>query len=189
MSKKPVHPPYLAKKLLSFMRRYSEEYSSGGDLVEEYREIAKERGKCTACLWYWWHVLYAIHTYILLQIEIGGTMFTNYLKIALRNMKRHKGYSFINIASLALGIACCFLISSLIIYELSYDDFHENSADIYRMNMDVTERGRQYYESWTPDILRQELISEYPEIVLASRINRLESSSVSNGEKVFNKAK
>ena len=133
MSKKPVHPPYLAKKLLSFMRRYSEEYSSGGDLVEEYRGIAKERGKCVAYLWYWCQVLYAIPTYILLQIEFGGTMFKNYLKIALRNIRRNKGYSFINISGLAVGLACFILISLWINFEISYDRFRKNSNELYQV--------------------------------------------------------
>ena len=147
MSKKPVHPPYLAKKLLSFMRHYSEEYSCVGDLVEEYREIARERGKCIAYLWYWWQVLYAIPTYILLQIEFGGTMFKNYFKIALRNMKKHKSFSFINIAGLAFGIACSLLIFRYVIFEMSYDNYHKDADRIYRINMNMKHQNRETNES------------------------------------------
>jgi putative ABC transport system permease protein len=100
-------------------------------------------------------------------------MLKHYLKIAFRIIKSHKGYSFINIASLALGMACCFLISALIIYELSYDNFHENSANIYRVNRDVFERGRQYYVDMTPNRLMQALIDEYPEHVYYDRIRRV----------------
>jgi putative ABC transport system permease protein len=46
-------------------------------------------------------------------------MFISYLKIALRNLKKHKGYSFINIAGLAIGMACCILIMALVENELS----------------------------------------------------------------------
>ncbi len=46
-------------------------------------------------------------------------MFKNYLKIALRNIKRHKGLSFINITGLAIGMACCILITVLVENELS----------------------------------------------------------------------
>ncbi len=46
-------------------------------------------------------------------------MFKNYLKIALRNIKRHKGLSFINITGLAIGMACCILITALMENELS----------------------------------------------------------------------
>jgi putative ABC transport system permease protein len=112
-------------------------------------------------------------------------MLKHYLKIAFRIIKSHKGYSFINIASLALGMACCFLISALIIYELSYDNFHENSANIYRVNRDVFERGRQYYVDMTPNRLMQALIDEYPEIIHATREKGFGIPIVSNGEKSF----
>ncbi|MGH7452081.1 MAG: hypothetical protein ACRENG_12095 [bacterium] len=45
-------------------------------------------------------------------------MFKNYLKIALRNLFKHKAYSFINIAGLAVGLACCLLISLYVKDEL-----------------------------------------------------------------------
>jgi len=60
-------------------------------------------------------------------------MFKNYIKIALRNIKRQKGYSFINIAGLAIGMACCILIHLWVQDELSYDRYHENADRIYRI--------------------------------------------------------
>ena len=64
-------------------------------------------------------------------------MLKNYLKIAVRNIKRNKIYSFINIAGLAIGIACCLLILLYIQDELSYDRFHKNADRIYRINTDL----------------------------------------------------
>jgi len=60
-------------------------------------------------------------------------MFQNYIKIALRNLARNKVYSGINIFGLALGVACCLLLSLYIQDEMSYDKHHERSEDIYRM--------------------------------------------------------
>lgn len=60
-------------------------------------------------------------------------MFKNYLKIALRNLKNHKGYSFINIAGLAVGLVCCILILLWVLDELSYDRYHKNADRIYRI--------------------------------------------------------
>jgi len=60
-------------------------------------------------------------------------MFKNYLKIALRNIGRHKGYSFINIAGLAIGMAVCILILMFVRAELSYDTHHEHKDRIYRI--------------------------------------------------------
>ena len=60
-------------------------------------------------------------------------MFRNYFTIAVRHLNRRKGYSFINVTSLALGIACCLLILLYIRDELSYDRFHDKADRIYRV--------------------------------------------------------
>ena len=64
-------------------------------------------------------------------------MLKNYFKIAFRNLWRHKGFSFINIMGLTVGMAACFLIFLYIKFELSYDDFHEKKDRIYRMVADI----------------------------------------------------
>ncbi|MCJ7579394.1 MAG: ABC transporter permease, partial [Candidatus Aminicenantes bacterium] len=61
-------------------------------------------------------------------------MLKNYLKVAFRNMKRHKNVSFINITGLAIGITCCILILLWVQDELSFDQFHKNADNIYRIN-------------------------------------------------------
>lgn len=64
-------------------------------------------------------------------------MLKNYLKIALRNFQRQTFYSLINIGGLAIGLACAFLILSWVEDELSYDQFHKNKNEIYRVIMDL----------------------------------------------------
>ncbi len=66
-------------------------------------------------------------------------MIYNYIKIAIRNLKRNKVYSIINIAGLSIGLACCMLILLYNKDEVSYDRFHKNASEIYRItskNMD-----------------------------------------------------
>lgn len=60
-------------------------------------------------------------------------MFKNYLKIAFRNILKHKVYSLINILGLAIGMACSILILLWVRDELSYDRFHANAESIYRV--------------------------------------------------------
>lgn len=60
-------------------------------------------------------------------------MFKSYLKTTLRSIKKHVGYSLINIMGLAIGMACCILILLFVFDELSYDKFHENHDRIYRV--------------------------------------------------------
>jgi len=97
-------------------------------------------------------------------------MFKNYLKIAIRNIRKHKGYSFINIVGLAIGMACCILIILYIAHELSYDRFHENADRIYRMGIDAKMGGSPILaplsNAPSPLVLKQ----DYPEVLDAVRI-------------------
>jgi len=64
-------------------------------------------------------------------------MYKNYFTIAWRTFLKSKGYSFINIAGLAVGLSACLLIGLYVKHELSYDRFHEKAARIYRVNMEL----------------------------------------------------
>jgi len=70
-------------------------------------------------------------------------MFVHYLKIALRNITRNKLFSIINISGLAIGMACSLLIMLYVYDELSYDRFHKNADNIYRVvtDTDITQSG------------------------------------------------
>ena len=60
-------------------------------------------------------------------------MFRNYFKTAFRNLARNKVYSFINIAGLSMGLACAMLIMLYVKDEVSFDRFHKNASNIYRI--------------------------------------------------------
>ena len=76
-------------------------------------------------------------------------MFLNYLKIALRNLRKRKGYAGINIIGLAIGIAAGLLILKYVSYELSYDDFHAQGEYIYRVRYDFVRDGELVFKSAT----------------------------------------
>jgi putative ABC transport system permease protein len=113
-------------------------------------------------------------------------MLRNYIKIAFRNIIRHKGYSFINIAGLAVGMAACILILLWVRHELSYDRFHENAESIYRVVENQYYSGNQLFPvAVTPAPLAQALKEEFPEIVSSTRL-LYTTVSVAYGERVFN---
>ncbi|QMU31214.1 ABC transporter permease [Adhaeribacter radiodurans] len=90
-------------------------------------------------------------------------MLQNYLKIALRNLLRHKAFSFINILGLALGMTCSILIMLWVQDETSYNKFHKNGPQLYRimanLNWGETQTGNN-----TPQPLGEALRKDIPEI-------------------------
>jgi putative ABC transport system permease protein len=176
----PKKPPRIAASLLGWILPSKDRDFLLGDYKESFQRKLEEKGVLSASLWYWGQLMHTAPAYFFESLYWRMVLLKNYLIIAFRNTRRHKGYSFISIASLAMGLACCFLISGLIIYELSYDNFHENSANTYRVNRDVFERGRQYYVSMTPYQLMQGLLDEYKEITHATREKTMGVSLVGN---------
>jgi len=97
-------------------------------------------------------------------------MIRNYIKIALRNLSRHKGYSLINIAGLAIGMACCILILLWVQDELSFDRFHENADSIYRVIQDIKFSDHSTTWAITQGPLGPSLKEDFPEIVNFTRV-------------------
>ncbi len=64
-------------------------------------------------------------------------MFKNNLKIALRNLIKHKSYALINVLGLTIGMTCCLLIFLYVNHEMTYDSFHLNSGRIFRVVTDI----------------------------------------------------
>ncbi|MFC2084071.1 ABC transporter permease [Bacteroidota bacterium] len=91
-------------------------------------------------------------------------MIRNYLKIALRNIRKHKGYSFINIFGFAAGITCCLLITMYVMDELSYDKFYPNAERIYRVAHYGVLNDRIDQTARTSPPLAQVLAEEFPEV-------------------------
>jgi len=98
-------------------------------------------------------------------------MLLNYIKIAFRNMVRQKFYSSINIIGLAIGIGCCLLIFLFVRNELSYDKFHQNAGNIYRVYVteDPPDRDAFTYVV-TPALMAEAMEKSFPEVESAVRV-------------------
>ncbi len=112
-------------------------------------------------------------------------MFRNYLKIALRNILKHKGYSFINIVGLALGLACSILILLWVRDELSFDRFHQNSDTLYRVEEDQYYSGKVFHVNVTPFPSAPVWRDEIPEIIDATRYSWSTGLLLRHGDKAF----
>ena len=92
-------------------------------------------------------------------------MLRNYIKIALRNLRKDKLHTVINTVGLSLGIACCILILLFVQNELSFDRFHSKSDRLYRAwVLEEYENGNQFFNTVTPYPLAPALATEVPEI-------------------------
>ena len=85
-------------------------------------------------------------------------------------MNRQKGYSFINISGLAIGMACCILILMYVTDELSYDKFHEKSDHIYRINAISSIGTTTRHYATVPPALATGLAESIPEIEAFTRL-------------------
>ncbi len=185
-SQQKKHLPKIPRWILSLLTHYEQEYSLTGDCSEEFQQIVRQEGRKKAILWIWRQALCVLPMGIRRSLNHGGTMFTNYLKVALRNIKRHKAFSFINIAGLGIGLAISILILVWVQDELSYDRFHKNSETIYRI-----------YEQWvlpqgtippfvqSPYPLGPALSDDYPEVVESMHLSVQYSNLVECKDKRF----
>lgn len=184
-SSKIPSPPRLAVWLVKRLERYQMNHAIIDDLHEVFTRICREQGFISACLWYWGQCLDAVIKDTLFNLRWRFIMFKNYLKIAFRNIKRHKGFSFINIAGLAIGLACCLFILIWVLDELSYDKFHENASYLYRVEENQYYSGRVYHVTVTPYPLAPALKQDFPEIIEATQYVGVGGQLLRYGEKAF----
>ena len=98
-------------------------------------------------------------------------MFKNLIKISLRNIKKEKGYSFINILGLIIGITSCLFLVLYIIDELSYDNFHVEGEHVYRVVTNITEVDNEFTWAVAQIPFAPTVKKDYPEVEQYARIS------------------
>jgi putative ABC transport system permease protein len=132
MQIKKQNPPFIPHLFLKLLLKGEDFYEFSDDIDEIYRYKIGSKPRWQARSWYWFRVLESVPGIIMDKIYWRMVMFRNYLKMAVRIIKRHKSHSAINIFGLSMGLACTILIFLFVKDELSYDRFHENLNYIYR---------------------------------------------------------
>lgn len=99
-------------------------------------------------------------------------MFKNYIKITFRNIIRERGYSFINITGLAIGMTACILILFWVFDELNYDKFHKKAENIHRINKKYQMGTEIAYNRSTPFPLAKTLQENFAEVQYATKFQR-----------------
>jgi putative ABC transport system permease protein len=111
-------------------------------------------------------------------------MLINYFKNAIRILISQKIYSLITIVGLSIGITTCILVSLYVKQDLSYDKYHENAENIYRIEWSITQEGATNRLSQSQALLGPTLKNEYPEIKKLARIYFSDRSLIKVGDKM-----
>jgi putative ABC transport system permease protein len=185
MDNKNRPPKFLVWWLLLILPEYTDD-TTIGDFEEEYFHIAANRGRTFANFWFLLNILKSVPPFIADAIRFKLVMLKNYATITWRNIKRHKTYSFINIAGLAVGLACCLLIALWILDERSYDRFHENCDRLYRVVVNSPASGGMRKIVATPPPLGPALKKDFPEIAETTRLSYWGSVIIRARDKSFN---
>jgi len=98
-------------------------------------------------------------------------MLRNYLKIAFRNLWKHKVFSFINIMGLTVGMSACFLIFLYVNFELTYDRFHSKADRIYRLVTDIKTPSETINTGATSWAFAPNIKNDFPEVEAFTRVS------------------
>ena len=112
-------------------------------------------------------------------------MFKNYFKIAYRNLLKNKLYSFINIFGLSVAVAFCIVAYLNHDYNVSFDMFHQNAQEIYRLKTVRMQNGRERVWGYAPRPLGPALTQDFPFIKKAVRLT-VATVVFKSDDKIFN---
>ena len=102
-------------------------------------------------------------------------MLKNYLTVALRHLRKQKGFAAINLFGLAAGVSCCLLITLFVREEVGYDRFHDNADRLFRMwQREELSDGEVLQSAITPVVLGPSLAAAFPEIEAVVRLDTYE---------------
>ncbi len=167
-------PPKFARFLLKTCcdARFHEEVE--GDLDELFAHNIQMHGPKKAAWYYWKDVFKHFNWYFISRRRTKSSsqnlidMWTNYLRIAFRNIFKNPGYSALNMLGLGVGMACALLILKYSLHELGFDKFHEKGDRTYVVHMQFP--NEEEIITSAPNALVPTLIRELPELETGVRI-------------------
>ncbi len=184
-------PPRLGEWLLKSFCSYDFFSTVLWDLGELYAQNLKEKGKPQADFLYLKSVMGVIfHLYFKggSQYSLNHfSMIRNNINVSLRNLKKHKGYTVLNLIGLSTGLAVFLIISFYVSYEFSYDSYHEHKDrvfSIYKSDIYGEYQGSNKYAN-TPGPLADALKAEFPEVTQAARLIRYNNTLIKAGDEVY----
>lgn len=115
-------------------------------------------------------------------------MITNFLITAIRNIRKRSGYILLNLGGLIIGITSFLFIALFVIHELSFDRFHKNYRNIYRIKVVGQMTGNMIDQAVTAPPMANAMLNDYPEIEQAARVREMGDWLIRFGDKKFNES-
>jgi len=168
------------KKAINFLRWFCrEDYLDEieGDLIEIF-EMRFQENPSKANRFFWWQVILHFRPDYMKSFKtnplIRGVMLQNYLKIGWRNQIRNKGYSFINISGLAIGISLAILVGIWINDEVSFNKYHDNYDNIAQvLRSQARSNGEKFISTYQPTalgaLLKDRYDAQFKHVVMVRR--------------------
>ena len=180
------YPPRRADRLLEWVVAPHLLEEVQGDLHERYGRDVQQLGAPAANSRYWLNVFrfmrpFAVkrqsHEYNSTPIA-NSAMLRNYLKTSFRNLTRHKVSTLINLSGLTLGITACLVIYLITNYELSYDTFHPDREQIYRLAGESAygKNGEKHPVGFIPNAVPKAIRDEIPGLETVAAFHNIESA-------------
>ncbi|MEM7299002.1 MAG: ABC transporter permease [Bacteroidota bacterium] len=175
-------PPHLAQKLLKWYAGKADLEDIHGDLDEVYEIKRTIKGRLSADINYWTQVISLLFSYGLKKRKKGASysthysknsiaMFKNYLKIALRNLKKQKTFTAINVMGLSIGMSIALLAVAMYVDLIQFDTWHNDAEDVYRVVTEVKYAGNKERYSSSPPALTYKMDEEMPGIYKSVHID------------------
>jgi len=186
MRKDQAKIPGLAFWLLKHILPKEDYVYLNDSFKDMYENMFQTEGRLKAGIWIFGEIVKSLPGFMYAAIYWRMTMFKNYFIMTLRNIRRHKVHSIINIAGLSFGMAVCLLIFLWVQDEFGYDRFHSNKDEIAQVYSELkysSGDSQIHMGSYYP--LAKVLKNECPEVIDAVRYESATGLLLSRGEKRF----
>lgn len=167
MIKKQGKLPKIIRWLLGTIISRKDHEHVSGDFEELYNQIVRSKGSFKANFWIMAQIFRSIPGFFSYSVYWRMIIYKKYFTTAFRNIKKHKGYSFINITGLTIGLTCFIFILFWVQNELSYDQFHEKKDHIFRILYKLPDGNSAWAVSYAlPPALKDEYyeVKEYARV-------------------------
>lgn len=147
-----------------------------GDLLELHQRRLEKYGPLRSDFLFLWNVLTLCQPFAFkkqpYRSQNSIVMWKNHFRIALRLIKRQKAFALSNVLGLSVGVCTSLFLLLYVAHELSFDDFHQDADDIYRVNVISFNPEGNFYRTSAPSPLADLMDTDFPEVQATTRINQ-----------------